>query len=466
MNKNLENSIWPNTDGNLGNIKVEIPDGVTTKWPEGDALVDNFVYQEGKLVGFVDTKALINNSSKSSNIPYDYVKIHLENVSEGDIVFNLAPNTENFTVTYGSPFTEQVFKYKGCTTVAEVKTVDPDYLTNDIVDGAWTESLGDLTNGINMFHNCSNLTTFSSNLSSLEYGYYMFMGCSALTTFDADLSSLMKCEQMFWGCSNLTSFSSDLPSLTEGQYMFIGCSALTSFSSDLSKLTNGYNMFRECDNLATFNSNLSKLTNGSHMFYGCHNLTSFNSDLSSLTNGYYMFTSCNALTSFASDLSSLTDGDEMFAGCKLDTASIKNIADTIAPAPLAATIHIGIGTHSPTTSENDYLNQIHMKGWNVYVNGSSYPQESCCGTCWASLSTLDENGEETTETPIPYWAKPVPATEETAEFVDEQGNYYNVLGAQFIYVSDPETYGMFLNHEDAIANMRLKRIGEEEIETA
>ena len=67
---------------------------------------------------------------------------------------------------------------------------------------------------------------------------------------------------------------------------------------------------------------------------------------------------------------------------------------------------------------------------------------------------------------MPYWAKPVPATEETAEFIDEQGNYYNVLGAQFIYVSDPETYGMFLNREDAIANMRLKRIGEEEIETA
>jgi hypothetical protein len=238
MNKNLKNSIWPNTDGNLGNIKVEIPDGVTTKWPEGDALVDNFVYQEGKLVGFVDTKALINNSSKSSNIPYDYVKIHLENVSEGDIVFNLAPNTENFIVTYGSPFTEQVFKYKGCTTVAEVKTVDPDYLTNDIVDGVWTEGLGDLTDGTDMFMGCSNLTIFNIDLPNLTYGSSMFME-TGLESFSSDLSSLTYSWNMFSHCSKLKSFSSDLPSLTNGESMFYNCDNLTSFSSDLPQMSHG-----------------------------------------------------------------------------------------------------------------------------------------------------------------------------------------------------------------------------------
>jgi hypothetical protein len=258
MNKNLENSIWPNTDGNLGNIKVEIPDGVTTKWPEGDALVDNFVYQEGKLVGFVDTKALINNSSKSSNIPYDYVKIHLENVSEGDIVFNLAPNTENFIVTYGSPFTEQVFKYKGCTTVAEVNAVDPDYKTNDIIDGVWSQSLADLTNGSSMFSNCSNLTTFSSDLSSLTNGIGMFYYCSKLKSFNIDLPSLTDGTNMFYNCTNLTSFSSDLSSLTTGGNMFQYCTALTSFSSDLPKLTDGSRMFSYCSSLTSFSSDLSK----------------------------------------------------------------------------------------------------------------------------------------------------------------------------------------------------------------
>ena len=164
----------------------------------------------------------------------------------------------------------------------------------------------------------------------------------------------------------------------------------------------------------------------------------------------------------------------MFDGCKLDTESVIHIADTINTTSYG-TIHIGIGNFTPNEEEDAAFKQIRDKGWSVYANGSSYIPEppdysccawSCCGTCCASLSTLDENGEETTETPIPYWAKPVPATKETAEFVDADGNYYNVLGGQFIYVSDPETYGMFLNREDAIVNMRLKRIDEEEIETA
>ena len=48
---------------------------------------------------------------------------------------------------------------------------------------------------------------------------------------------------MFIMCSNLTSFSSDLSSLTDGNGMFVMCSNLTSFSSDLSSLTDGLVMF-------------------------------------------------------------------------------------------------------------------------------------------------------------------------------------------------------------------------------
>ena len=41
----IENSIWPTTDGRLGINKVPIPDGVNTFWPEGNALVKNFIYK-------------------------------------------------------------------------------------------------------------------------------------------------------------------------------------------------------------------------------------------------------------------------------------------------------------------------------------------------------------------------------------------------------------------------------------
>ena len=97
---------------------------------------------------------------------------------------------------------------------------------------------------------------------------------------------------MFYQCTNLTSFTSDLSSFTNGQNMFASCSNLTSFTSDLSSLTNGFSMFSYCSNLTTFSSDLSSLTNGNQMFTSCSKLTSFNSDLPSLTDGSAMFSLC------------------------------------------------------------------------------------------------------------------------------------------------------------------------------
>ena len=88
MSSNLQNSIWPNEGGTLGEIKVQIPDGVTTPWPTGDALVHNFVYHKGELVGLVDTKALIANDSKSTTFPYEYVNISLPSIAEGEMTYN------------------------------------------------------------------------------------------------------------------------------------------------------------------------------------------------------------------------------------------------------------------------------------------------------------------------------------------------------------------------------------------
>jgi hypothetical protein len=51
-----------------------------------------------------------------------------------------------------------------------------------------------------MFHNCSSLKYFKSNLSSLENGDNMFKGCYNLTSFDADLGSLFTGFGMFSDC--------------------------------------------------------------------------------------------------------------------------------------------------------------------------------------------------------------------------------------------------------------------------
>ena len=468
MSSNLQNSIWPNTDGNLGNIKVQIPDGVNTFWPEGDALVHNFVYKDGNLVGLVDTKALTVNDTKSTTINYDYVDIELP-FAENAMVFNRGPRSKYFNVRY-SPINDDnviiTLKYKGCKTVSNIEAVDPDYLTNDIVDGVWSEGLGDLTNGSWMFEYCSNLTSFSSDLSSLTNGNGMFQYCSNLTSFSSDLSSLSGGSWMFSSCTNLTSFSSDISNLWNGYQMFIGCKNLASFTSDLSSLDKGQSMFSGCSALTSFTSdssgspvNLSSLTNGQSMFENC-SLTSFSSNLSSLTNGNYMFYECRNLTSFSSNLSSLTNGNEMFYGCKLDTASVQNIADTINTVTNNPLIHIWV----ENINDNQiYFEQMRQKGWDVLVIHNS---GSCgCASCCASLTTLDETDGEFIA-PKPYWAKPVPSDEQNAQYIDSEGNFYNILGGDYIYVHDPEEYGMFTSLENAAAQMRLTKIGEEEIETA
>ena len=218
-------------------------------------------------------------------------------------------------------------------------------------------------------------------------------------------------------------------------------------------------MFYNCTNLTSFNSDLPSLTSGQYMFYDSK-LESFSSNLSSLTNGDSLFYNCTALTSFSSNLSTLTDGHNMFYGCKLDTASVQNIADTIKVVSSTEdeygccssqnnTINISIGNNSPNEQESAAFHKMADKGWTVYVNGNQVYAPAP-----AAITTLDENGEEVS-TSIPFYAKPVQTDEKYAEYTDCEGNFFIILGGQFIYGDDISTYGMFTSLEDAAANMRL-----------
>ena len=243
MSTTLQNSIWPNTDGNLGNIKAVIPSGIgEDKWPEGDALVSNFVYKDGKLVGLVDAKALTVNDTKSTTFPYDYVNIQVDKSLEGVMTFNKGERTKYLTITYtesGNSGDTIVLgtKYINCTTAEEVRMFDYGYHINDIKDGVWSESLANLTTarfqviigggdgpGEALFEYCDNLIIFNSDLSSLTEGYLMFRNCSNLTTFNANLSKLGDGGYMFSGCVNLTNFNPEnLDSIEYADMMLDGC---------------------------------------------------------------------------------------------------------------------------------------------------------------------------------------------------------------------------------------------------
>ena len=159
----------------------------------------------------------------------------------------------------------------------------------------------------------------------------------------------------------------------------------------------------------------------------------------------------------------------MFHNCKLNTTSVQNIANTINnvsdltngssnQADVYKTIDIKIANSSPNEDEISAFNLMVSKGWVVNVNGSSYVTSSV-----GQESTLEEDDAEI-RTLIPYYAKPISATEEDGEFIDENGNFFNIVGAQFIYGDDISTYGMFMSLDDAAANMRLTKVERNQVQ--
>jgi len=92
------NSVWPNgikRDGEgyvtvypLGTNKVDIS---TITWPEGDKLVSPYVYQNDKLVGFIDTKALTVSGTATITMNYNHIEADFASISEGTLTVN-APN--------------------------------------------------------------------------------------------------------------------------------------------------------------------------------------------------------------------------------------------------------------------------------------------------------------------------------------------------------------------------------------
>ena len=398
----IDYTLWPNTDGQLGQNKVQIPDGVTTQWPEGDSLVQNFVYKDGIISGFVDTKALVANESKTTTFPYDYVNITVDGSLEGVMSFNQGERTKYLTITYSSSGNSE-----GSYDYVIIDFTTTDQATIDAVRSAYVvldKKMYDVDGNVIGTWDTSKLEVGGIFDVENEIADGVYCGIDTITGeerglaligFDSDLSSLTHGGAMFLN-SNISSFTSDLSSLIDGTIMFEYCENLTSFTTDLSSLTNGFCMFA-VSHLNSFISDLSSLTNGYGMFI-LSRLNSFSSDLSSLTNGTQMFFCCYYLTSFSSNLSSLTNGEEMFYGCKLDSASVKNIIDTINIVS-SGELTLGVGCETSWMTNGYFFEEIGYsgavdlgtafmaKGWtvNFQYNGSSTSTYSMRGTTEPSL---------------------------------------------------------------------------------
>ena len=414
---NIDYTLWPNTDGNLGNIKVQIPDGVNTFWPEGDALVRNFVYKDGKLAGFVDTKALIANESKSTTFPYDYVNIQVDKSLEGVMSFNKGERTKYLTISYtaGGNGSSETFDF----VIIDFNTTDAETINTvrtakRVVD--------------NKLYDADDNLIGTWDTSKLEVG--------GIIDFES-----MKIDGLF--CNMDATTGSDRGVI------------LSEFNSDLSSLSDGTFMFSQCP-LRVFNSDLSNLTKGYGMFGSC-SFTWFSSSLHNLTNGDSMFSNCQNLTSFNSDLSNLTKGDSMFNYCKLDAPSVKNIIDTINSISQRSVLGLGFGCDA-TTEDKDLFAQevgeyadmesllatIRSKGWIVAAQYNGRPDTTY------SLRKPSENI-------LPVFAK-LEETEKYADYASEDDSKKYRLNWFHETTGSTEGYTQFSSLEEAIEHFNIKPI--------
>lgn len=422
------NSIWPNgikDDGEnykifytLGTNKISLTS--ETEWPIGDKLVSPFVYENGKLVGFCDTEAMIVSGNTSVTLPYTHIEANFSSIKEGDLTVN-APNAtvkkfkwaitldgEN-TIVLGTTFAN-------CTSLDEVFMISRNYKTDYIIDGVWNESLESLVEGndghpitpYGLFNNCSNLITFNSDLRSLTNGNGMFYYCENMETFNADISSLEESKQMFYRTLMLKTFSTSLPSLKNGESMF------------------------EDSGIRTFNSDLSSLTNGNKMFYYCEELTSFTSNLSSLTNGDWMFTRC-----------------------KLNSQSVKNIIDTINTVS-SGNLRMDIGCNDTAEDADIFaqeigyadmtslLSSLQSKGWTVLSQYTGRP---------SSTYTLRRPSENT----LPIFAKLI-ETEDKVEYTSHDETKKYILDFFHRSTGSTDGYTQFNSLEEAEQHFNIKPI--------
>ena len=288
---NLPNSIWPNgikvdDEGYavfypLGTNKIEVPTD-SSSWPTGDKLISPFVYQNNKLVGFCDTKAMTVSGNTTITLPYTHIEADFTSIEEGKLTVN-APNATvkrfEWSVVVGGGNDDGG---NGGDSAVLIRFEDMDLDTVKLIQSAHT-----ITNNVLYDSTGKELGTFDT---------------SKLVTGSAFISE------------------SDMIDTVSGQWALLygqigdvrSNSPLVSFDSDLSSLENGIQMFSLNWNIKSFKSNLSSLKQADLMFYYCQNLESFDADLNSLEYSGGMFKDCYRLKTFKGNLDSYGAWHELF----------------------------------------------------------------------------------------------------------------------------------------------------------
>lgn len=478
MSTILQNSIWPNAGGTLGEIKAQIPDGVTVKWPDGDALVHNFVYHNGKLVGFVDTKALAANNSKSTTFPYDYVNITLDSILEDTMTIVPGERCKRLSIKYADIVKFLTPKLKNL--LGEIKfelyfekdikklIIHTDRITEDVLTSLETllgEILPQTVETENYNHN-------------IEIGWRDINKYAECVTVDDmlavnpnyknDLTSdgewvypLPKLSQGDYAFKDapLRKFSVTLPSLVNGKQFFAGTALEGEMVLDLPNIsTNGISQMFMLSQTSNNVSKLTKLTINAKQGSLLHQVISsegsvkkdysleefkFTGGTKSVTSVHSLARYRYALKRFSSDFEgNVEHWNDAFPESILDKESVLGIlkASKIPVTPTSANIPSHFGIHVDYKDDEEVLAAIKTfedGGWKLVIRWNGTP------TSEISLIDLKE-----------IWCKVIES--EYGEYTDENGTCVSLDWGH--HVTDTIGYKPFFSLEEAIAHFNIKPI--------
>ena len=233
---------------------------------------------------------------------------------------------------------EMFINCKGLTTI---------YVSDDF-------KIGDDTNGLGMFSNCTSLVgaaPYDSNDTGIEManyktGYFTKSNLTPYVKWDASTKVLTfkvaNNKEEGSGVYDLNKGAND-PGWLENN----NCEKVVFTSSfNHAKPTSCYHWFKDFNYLTTIegieNLNTDEVTDMSYMFYNCRELTSLNLSsfyTANVTNMSYMFSDCPILTSLTLssffNTANVTDMNSMFSGCssltsldlsKFNTDKVENMS--------------------------------------------------------------------------------------------------------------------------------------------
>ena len=333
----------------------------------------------------------------------------------------------------------------------------------------FSDNLRQLKNGDSMFKN----TSFENVRDSAwnHAGHLEYYGQYAL---NASLGYLRTAKEMFAGCSRLSTFDCNLENLVNGAYMFSGSNLTGFYTESLGSLKTGAYMFYDYNNRrASARLKDSEILNIANVI---NNISGLNKQDDSqwtyefprfsypVTDGYGTMPNGDLLK----DYQATTYNSPYYYNATGSHITYYNCIGAINPVHRGV-IHLGSEEQYPQLSST-ILNacQILMnKGWTVYVD--SYKATACMSCCsggvvlnpdngilaTSEIDLLDDNDEPIT--PTVYYYKPVPVPESCASHVDQEGNFFTIMGGQLVFGDDLENYGQFTSFEEAEANMGLTR---------